>query len=69
MEIGNCAEQFRTMMSYSYCPKYKAGVEMSVHGRATHQCPNCGKYVEIDYDRETARVINVCHGASKKYRC
>lgn len=66
--IGNCAEQFRTMISYPCCPQRKAGVEMRAQGRATHQCPNCGKYVEFDYNNETARIVNACRGASKKYR-
>lgn len=65
--IGNCAEQFRTMISYPCCPQRKAGVEMSARGRATHQCPNCGKYVEFDYDEGTARIINACRGASNRF--
>lgn len=66
--IGSCAEQFRTMIPYPCCSQHKAGVEMSAHGRATHKCPTCGKYIEFDYDKGTARIINACRGASNKFR-
>ena len=65
--IGNCAEQFRTMISYPCCPQVKAGVEMSAHGKASHPCPVCGKFVEFDYDKENARVVNACRGASNRF--
>ena len=29
---------------------------MSAHGRASHPCPNCGKFVEFDYDNLTAKI-------------
>ena len=54
---GSCVEQFRDMIPYPCCPQYKAGVEMSAHGRASHPCPNCGKFVEFDYDNLTAKIV------------
>lgn len=66
--IANCAEKFRTMIPYPCCPQHKAGVEISAHGKASHQCPNCGKFVEFDYDNETARVVNAYRGASNSFR-
>ena len=65
--ITNCTEDFRTMIHYPCCPQYKAGVEMSARGKASHQCPNCGKYVEFDYDGETARVVKPSRGASHRF--
>lgn len=65
--ISNCAEQFRAMVPYPCCPAYKAGVEISAHGKASHPCPNCGKFVEFDYDKETARIVGACRGASNKF--
>ena len=64
---GTCAEEFRDMIPYPCCPQRKAGVENSARGRATHQCPNCGKYVEFDYDALTAKVIKPKRGASHKF--
>ena len=66
--IESCAEQFRTMIPYPCCPQHKAGVEMSAHGKASHQCPSCGKYIEFDYDKETARIVKAYRGASNKFR-
>lgn len=66
--FGSCAEQFRTMIPYPCCPECKAGVEMSAHGKASHPCPNCGKFVEFDYDKESARIVSACRGASNKFR-
>ena len=66
--IANCAEKFRTMIPYPCCPQHKAGVEMSAHGKASHQCPNCGKYVELDYDTETARIVKPSRGASHRFK-
>lgn len=64
---GCCAEQFRDMILYPCCPRNKAGVEVSAHGRASHPCPNCGKFVEFDYDNLTARIITPTRGASHKF--
>lgn len=41
---------------------------MSAHGRATHKCPTCGKYIEFDYDEGTAVIVNACRGALNKFR-
>lgn len=66
--IENCAEQFRAMILYPCCPQNKAGVEMNAHGRATHPCPTCGKFIEFDYDNGTAKIVKACRGASNKFR-
>lgn len=63
---GSCAEKFRGMIPYPCCPQYKAGVEFSAHGRATHRCPNCGKYIEFDYDKLEAKIVSPSRGASHK---
>ncbi len=64
---GTCAEQFVDMIPYPCCSQHKAGVEASAHGKATHQCPNCRKYVEFDYDKRTARIVKPSRGASNKF--
>lgn len=61
------AEKFRTMIPYPCCPKHKAGVEPDAHGKATHPCPKCGKFVEFDYDKLTAKVVSPTRGASHRY--
>jgi hypothetical protein len=65
--IGTCAEQFVDMIPYPCCPQHKAGVELSAHGKATHQCPNCRKYVEFDYDNRTAKLVKPLRGASNRF--
>lgn len=64
---GSCVEQFRDMIPYPCCPQYKAGVEMSAHGRASHPCPNCGKFVEFDYDNLTAKIVKPFRGAAHRF--
>jgi len=64
---GTSAVKLKGMISYPCCPQKKAAVEESAHGRATHQCPNCGKYVEFNYDDMTARRVNAYKGAANKF--
>lgn len=64
---GSCAEQLKGMIKYPCCPKKKAAVEYNAHGCATHQCPNCGKFVEFNYDDMTAKVVNAFRGATNKF--
>lgn len=60
-------ERIRTMIAYPCCPKHKAGVEPDAHGKATHPCPNCGKFVEFDYDELTAKIVPPVRGVSHRY--
>ena len=64
---GSCVEQFRAMIPYPCCPQHKAGVEMSAHGRASHPCPNCGKFIEFDYDNLTAKIVKPFRGAAHRF--
>ena len=36
-------------------------------GKATHPCPRCGKFIEFDYDKMSARVTKAERGASQKF--
>lgn len=62
------AEEFIGMIPYPCCPQYKAGVGTSAHGRASHPCPKCGKFVEFNYDNLTAKIVRPSRGAAHRFR-
>lgn len=64
---GTSAVKLKGMIPYPCCPQKKAAVEMGASGCATHQCPNCGKFVEFNYDLMQARRVNAYRGAVNKY--
>ena len=48
------------------CPKEKVMVYAGAHGRTSIKCPNCGRYILVDLDEQTAELSGACRGASKK---
>lgn len=48
------------------CPREKVMVYPGAHGRTSVKCPNCGKYILIDVDEQTAEINTACRGASKR---
>lgn len=59
--------EIKGVINYPCCPKKKAMVKIGTYGRASHQCPNCGQYVEFDYDTMTASRIKAFRGVVKKF--
>lgn len=66
--FGSTAEQIKGMIIYPCCANKKAMVKCGASGKATHPCPQCGKFIEFDYDRMSARVTKAERGAAQKFR-
>lgn len=64
----SCTEQIKGMITYPCCPQKKAVVEYNAHGCATHPCPNCGKYIEFNYDTMKAKVVKPLRGVTHKFK-
>ena len=61
-------EKIKGMIQYPCCPKQSAIVYEGACGSASIQCPNCKKYLLLDYDRMTARITKPCRGAAARFK-
>lgn len=64
---GSEAQQIKGMIAYPCCRNKKAMVMYGASGKATHPCPRCGKFIEFDYDKMSARITKAERGASQKF--
>lgn len=60
------ASTLKGYISYPCCPKEKAMVWSSCHGRASYKCPKCGRFAMFDFDAMTAVQTNAARGVVSK---
>ena len=61
-------EKIKGMIQYPCCPKQSAIVYEGARGSASIQCPNCRKFLLLDYDRMTAVITKPCRGAAARFK-
>lgn len=66
--FGSAAEQIKGMIIYPCCSNKKAMVKFGASGKATHPCPQCGKFIEFDYDTMSAQITRAERGATQRFK-
>ena len=63
----NSKDKIKGQIPFPCCPKEKAMVYESSHGRASYKCPNCGKFSVFDFDEMKAYPAKAAKGAAHKF--
>lgn len=66
--IDSNIKELKGQILYPCCPKEKAMVGKTCHGKASYKCPRCGKFVLFDFDRMKAYPITAMRSASQRFK-
>lgn len=68
IKIEVMEEYMKHLTRVGHCSNKKAMVKFGASGKATHPCPQCGKFIEFDYDTMSAQITRAERGATQRFK-